>query len=214
MEKVRRYCSIAAGVALAVAGAAHAQGEYGSQGGSSAQPGQSQPGQSSQGTSQGQAQKGQSASSSPVVVLVPLLTATDEAMAKGCWARMYDSTNFSGSMLTLSGPVDIPYLRSGRITGFEWDRNFDSVIVGPKATLMVWKGENYREESTTFRSNQRVPDLDTRMGYFDDIDSLKVSCTDMGSGSGAGSGGSTGSDAGTGSGTSGGAGSGSGGGRR
>lgn len=162
----------AGGLMLAAASVAIAEGTTGDQ------------------TRKGQTQQGQTPSSGdPVVLIVPFVVATDEAMARGCWARLYDSTDYSGNMLTLSGPVDIPTMESGRIAGFEWDRNFDSVIVGPKATLMVWQGDTYSGQSTSFRPNQRVPDLDVRMGYFDDIDSLKVSCLDTG-GTGGASGGS------------------------
>lgn len=132
-----------------------------------------------QGQKQEQAKKqeqSKSQTAAPVVLLVPVLTANDDAMANGCWARLYDKAGFSGSMLTLSGTVEIPAMRSGHIAGFEWDRNFDSVIVGPKATLKAWKDDDYKGDTTTIGANQRVRDLDGKMGYFEDINSLKLNC--------------------------------------
>lgn len=163
--KIMKFAAAVSCLSLALAGSALAEGS------------QDQMQKQKMGQSQAQADK------APVVLIVPMLTATDQAMASGCWARLYDSTDFKGNMLTLSGPVDIPSMESGRIAGFEWDRNFDSVMVGPKATLMVWQGNDYTESSTTFRSNQRVLDLDARMGFFEDIKSVKVSCTNMTPGS-------------------------------
>lgn len=190
--KQLRFAAAACCLALGVPGTAVAEGSSaGSQGGTQAQSqGQGQ----AQGQGQGQAQGQAGGGGTPVLLIVPMMTATDQAMANGCWARLYDSTGYKGNMLTLSGPVDIPSMESGRIAGFEWDRNFDSVHVGPGASLMVWQGNDYTEKSTTFRANQRVQDLDERMGFFEDIKSVKLSCISSsrgGSGSGSGSGAST-----------------------
>lgn len=128
--------------------------------------------------SQSGAEKKQTAKSGnhPVVVLVPVVYAADTTLADGCWARLYDSQNFKGNMLTLVGPVDVPRTRPTSVTGYEFGTNYDSVMVGPNATLRVWDGSNYGDQAATFTSGQNIADTSTRMGEFEDIESLKVSC--------------------------------------
>lgn len=113
----------------------------------------------------------------PVLVLVPMVFAIDDKLANGCWARLYDRQNFAGNVSVLVGPIDIPTVRPATVTGLELGRNYDSIVVGPNATLTVWDNENYRQKTATFKAGQRVEDLDTKMGFFEDIKSLKVTCT-------------------------------------
>jgi hypothetical protein len=112
----------------------------------------------------------------PVLVLVPMVFATDEKLANGCWARLYDKQNFAGNVLVLVGPVDIANTRPASVTGLELGRNYDSVVVGSNATLAVWGDENYRDKTATFKAGQRVADLDRKMGTFEEIKSLKITC--------------------------------------
>jgi Beta/Gamma crystallin len=103
--------------------------------------------------------------------------AADDKLANGCWARLYDKENFSGNILVLVGPVDIPTARPSSATGLELGRNYDSVAVGQNATLTVWDNENYRDKTAVFKSGQRVANLDNKMGYFEEIKSLKITCS-------------------------------------
>ena len=112
----------------------------------------------------------------PAIVLVPVVFAADANLADGCWARLYDSENYKGNMLTLVGPVDIPRTRPMALTGFEFGANYDSVAVGPKATLRLLDEADYRDQAATIASGQKVADMDTRMGHLEDIESLKISC--------------------------------------
>lgn len=156
-----------------------AQGNTSTQGSSSAQGKESTQGKSG-GASTSGAKDGGAASTSgrtPALLIVPMATAMDDAMSKGCWARLYDTTDFGGNMLTVSGNIEIPALQSDRIAGFEWDRNFDSVIVGPGASLAVWQDDDFKGETTTLRANQRMRDLDKKMGFFEDIHSLRLTCS-------------------------------------
>jgi hypothetical protein len=118
-----------------------------------------------------------SAGAQPVVILVPFAVATNVELEKGCWARLYDSTNYQGNMLTLAGPISIPRARPASVTGFELGRNYDSVAMGPKATMTVWDHENFSDKSATFKPGQKVPELDDRMGYFDEIKSVRLTCS-------------------------------------
>ncbi|HEX6265581.1 MAG TPA: hypothetical protein VFZ81_01660 [Burkholderiales bacterium] len=44
------------------------------------------------------------------------------------------------------------------------------------ATLTVYDNENYREKAATIKPGQRIADLDERMGFFQDISSVKIAC--------------------------------------
>lgn len=115
-------------------------------------------------------------STGPVLLLVPMVFAIDDKVANGCWARIYDKENFAGNMTMLVGPVDIASAKPASVTGLELGRNYDSVVVGPRATLTVWDNANYRDKTATFKAGQRISNLDGKMGYFEEIKSLKISC--------------------------------------
>ena len=119
--------------------------------------------------------KGKGAPAATVaVLLVPIAFGMDEKLGNGCWARLYDGEQFKGDMLTLVGPVDMPDMRTA--FGKDWGGSFDSIAVGPKATLTVYDNEQYRDKAATIKAGQRVPDLDTKMGFFESIRSLKIAC--------------------------------------
>lgn len=110
----------------------------------------------------------------PVVVLVPVTVVNTDKFANGCWARLYDSTDFKGDQLTVVGPAAMPDMTS------HWDVNwagtFDSVVTGPNAQLTVYDNENYKDKAKVFKSGQRVADLDEKMGFFESVKSVKVNC--------------------------------------
>lgn len=107
-----------------------------------------------------------------VLLVVPVAYAADEKLGNGCWARLYDGGNYMGSQRVLVGPVNIPAMRDG----LGINEKYDSVIVGPKATLTVYDNINYRDKSAVLKPASRTPDLDDKMGLFETIRSLKVSC--------------------------------------
>jgi hypothetical protein len=111
----------------------------------------------------------------PLIVLVPVQVASSDSFSNGCWARLYDSTNFRGNQLSLVGPVDMPNMRTA--FGTDWSGQFDSIAVGPRARLTVYDNENYAQKAATFKPGQKVADLDEKMGLFEDISSVKVACT-------------------------------------
>lgn len=175
-----RKCSAPLFISMVVAAGAALAADYpttrpGQGGGAQDMRGQTMS-QPAQGSSMQAAAARSAAGSAPVVLILSASAAENQAMANGCWARLYDTTGYGGNMLTVSGPLDVPSLSSGRIAGFEWGRNFDSVMIGPKATLMVWDDENYGDKTTTFKAGQKVADLDTKMGQLEEIKSLKLSC--------------------------------------
>lgn len=60
--------------------------------------------------------------------------------------------------------------------GTDWSGSFDSVQVGPKATVTVYDNENYTQKVATYKPGQRIADLGETRGFFEDIRSLKIAC--------------------------------------
>ena len=108
------------------------------------------------------------------LVLGPVELASDVALGNGCWARLYLGDNFSGSVLTLVGPLEVDYLRPD--WGFAWDARYESLRVGPRGTLTTYDDVQFRDRSASFGAHRSIPDLDQEMGVFRRIRSLKVSC--------------------------------------
>jgi hypothetical protein len=144
-------------------------------GASTPMPGTSAPASGSPGMSTSRPAGGQD--ESPIVIVAPAWYANDPNLANGCWARLYDKTDFRGTVFPIVGPVSIPNNKAGFVTGFEMGRNYDSVMLGSRATLTVWDGADYRNRSTTFQAGQAIPDLDKRMGATEEIRSMKVTCS-------------------------------------
>ncbi|SCY04849.1 Beta/Gamma crystallin [Nitrosospira sp. Nl5] len=115
------------------------------------------------------------AATAPVILLVPPMFAVNPSLADGCWARLFDDQDYRGDVLTLAGPIDIPSARVGE--NLVWGRKYDSVIVGPKATLTIYDNQNYQDKTATFKAGQRIPDLNEKLGPFENIRSLKIACS-------------------------------------
>jgi hypothetical protein len=120
-------------------------------------------------------ESGSFASAEPVAVLMPFAVASADSLANGCWARFYDGENYTGAKLSLVGPVDMPNMRTA--FGGDWGGEFDSVAIGPRAKVQVYDSENYGQRFASFKSGDRIPDLGEKKGFFEDIRSLRISCT-------------------------------------
>lgn len=109
----------------------------------------------------------------PVVVLMPVaIYPRGEEIAKGCWVRLYEGNNFEGRQLTVIGPAELPNVEEN-VAVF----GFDSAIVGPKAKVTTYDGENYEDRTATLEPGKKYPDLgDTKLGLFEDIESMHVKC--------------------------------------
>lgn len=127
--------------------------------------------------SQKEQQVSRSSTSTPAVpaamlVLLPSNQAQSQSLANGCWVRCFDDKGFRGDTLTLAGPVDLPRMELGDA----W-RDWDSAIVGPKATVRTFDNENFRERTAVLGAGQSVPDLrDRKLGWFEEVKSARVSC--------------------------------------
>lgn len=129
-------------------------------------------------TQNAKAQQGSGTAAAPkegaVLMLVPVQVASDTKLAGGCWVRFYDGRNFSGPTLTLAGPVDMPSMYPA---GVVW-RDWESAVVGPRASVTTFDNENYRERTANLGPGQRVPDLrDQKLGWFDEVHSARVTCS-------------------------------------
>lgn len=106
------------------------------------------------------------------LVLFPTRTIQAASFGDGCWVHMFDGTQYRGQQLTLVGPVGLPDMSR---TGTPW-RDWDSIIVGPHATVTIYIVADYGLPAATFKSNQRVADLTAITGRFEDINSVEVKC--------------------------------------
>ena len=118
-------------------------------------------------------QQGQAQGQAPVVVLMPVaIYPRGEQIANGCWVRLYEGNNFEGRQLTVIGPADLPNVEEN-VAVF----GFDSAMVGPKASVTAYDGENYEDRTAKLEAGKKYPDLgDTKLGLFEDIESMRVSC--------------------------------------
>lgn len=92
----------------------------------------------------------------------------------GCWVKLYSQDDFKGRYITVMGPSDVPDLRSPYGTGLD---NWESAVVGSKATVTTYDDQNFRARDAVLRAGQRYARLDdTKLGLFEDIESLRVRC--------------------------------------
>ena len=106
------------------------------------------------------------------------LQAQSDQLSRGCWVQLYSGDDFEGRYVSVVGPAQIREMASPYGTGMN---NWESAIVGPNATVTTYDGENFQSRNATLRAGQRYPDLDdSKLGLFDDIESMKVECTQSG----------------------------------
>lgn len=115
----------------------------------------------------------------PVAYLLVPMAAPEQNqwMKKGCWAKFHDDQNFGGDSLTLMGPVDMPDMTGP--FGVDWKGKVSSVETGPKARVLVYDNENYRDLVATFKPGQKSADVSKKMGFFDEFSSLKIACDNV-----------------------------------
>lgn len=108
-------------------------------------------------------------SNEPVLVL----TTVTVSQSTGCWATLFDENNFKGDSLTLMGDNQLPNLRMK--DGSSWEGRIDSVAVGPKADLVLYGKENYKDVDSGFGPGTKTADLD-HLPIGDSVESLKIAC--------------------------------------
>lgn len=112
----------------------------------------------------------------PLFIIAPTEVRTDPTLARGCWVRLFPEPEYNGTDdLTIAGPVELPSLHSPA-GGVYWKQKTESLIVGPKATVVVYENEKFRHQTATLTPGTREPQLRKGLKFTQSIDSLKISC--------------------------------------
>lgn len=112
------------------------------------------------------------------LILIPLnAPEQNQWKKKGCWAKFFDDQNYKGDNLTLLGPVDMADMTGP--FGIDWKGKISSVETGPKARVMVYDNENFKDLVATFKPGQKSPDVSKKMGFFDEFSSVKIVCDNI-----------------------------------
>ncbi len=111
-------------------------------------------------------------SAPPQLLLMPAAAVDDPHFANGCWVRLYDGVQYRGTSLMLAGGVELQDMRA---TLQPW-RDWDSAEIGPRARLLTFNAKGFREPAATLAPSQKLADLTSATGRFDDIESLRVQC--------------------------------------
>ncbi len=77
-------------------------------------------------------------------LLLAGLSATAHA-AEGCWLDVYDKPDFGGNHVRIEGPVELASL--AKLNNENWDNRIESLIVGPKAHVKIYRNESYKEKT-------------------------------------------------------------------
>lgn len=124
--------------------------------------------------------QGKKAGTNPAAVLLLIPVNAPEHnqwKKKGCWAKFYDDENYSGDNLTLLGPVDMADMTGP--FGVDWKGKISSVETGPKARVLVYDNENFKDLVATFKPGQKSADVSKKMGFFDEFSSIKIACDNV-----------------------------------
>lgn len=66
--------------------------------------------------------------------------------AGDCWLDIYDQTDFKGKHVRIEGPAELASL--AKLDGENWDNRIDSLAVGPKAQVLAYRQESFKEDTT------------------------------------------------------------------
>jgi Beta/Gamma crystallin len=112
----------------------------------------------------------------PMIILAPLEIRTEPTLQQGCWAQLFPRPDYKGDdHLTISGPLDLPSLHTPR-GGVDWKEKTESIIVGPRATVMVYENGNYSHQTATLKPGTHEPRLRGNLKFTQSIDSLRIRC--------------------------------------
>jgi hypothetical protein len=93
------------------------------------------------------------------VMLVLLQGTTAYAVVEGCWADFYEVSQYAGKHVLVQGPAQLANLND--INGENWDSRIDSLKVGPKAKVTVYKNPDFKLSTAEMAEH---PDLMNSMG--------------------------------------------------
>jgi len=142
-----------------------------SQGSGSAQAGQAQ-----SGSAQGASAQAGGGSGSITLVLIPSAQqqVIQAANTSGCWTTLYSGQDFKGDALTLVGPVELKDMVGP--FGLDWDERLESIRTGPNTWVTMYDNEGFRDRSAKLQPGAAVSDVDDKLGLFEEVQSMKVSC--------------------------------------
>jgi len=68
------------------------------------------------------------------------------AQAAGdCWLEVYDKTELTGAHVRIEGPAQLASL--AKLNNENWGNRIESLEVGPKAQVLAFRQENFKEDS-------------------------------------------------------------------
>jgi hypothetical protein len=67
------------------------------------------------------------------------------AWASDCWLDIFDKSVFQGAHARIEGPADLTSLK--RINNEDWSGRIESLKLGPKAKVVAFRQENFKENS-------------------------------------------------------------------
>ncbi|WCM90092.1 hypothetical protein [Acidovorax sp. NCPPB 3576] len=92
----------------------------------------------------------------------------------GCWVQFYDGEKKSGGTKRFDGPLDVADLNDYTFsTGEKGGDETDSLVLGSRAWIQVFKDDDYGGKTAYFYPNQTIEDLDA-YGMGGTIDSFKL----------------------------------------
>ncbi|GAB3551689.1 hypothetical protein GCM10027343_36270 [Noviherbaspirillum agri] len=115
----------------------------------------------------------------PTIILAPTEVRTDPTLARGCWVRLFPEPDYKGTDdLTIAGPLAVPSLHSptGGANGVYWKQKAESMIVGPKARVVVHEHASFRGPAVNIGPGTRETKLRDKPGLAQSIDSLRIDC--------------------------------------
>ena len=120
----------------------------------------------------GQKQAGQEA---VTILAAPQSQILKQAQGDGCWVALYRDPNFAGQPIVIDGPISLGNVRDHVNTG--WFRSFGSMQAGEKAKVTIYSNQNFESRAADVEQGQKVADLqDQKLGFFENIESLRVQC--------------------------------------
>ncbi|MGE5450690.1 MAG: hypothetical protein ACM3VZ_02445 [Acidobacteriota bacterium] len=109
------------------------------------------------------------------VTLIMPVQISRQALSSGCWIQLFDQVGFKGRALTVLGPSEFKAL--AKAIGMQSKQSEpDSVVVGPKATVTLYEGQNFQGKSGQFQAGIREPELHKKLGFAGRIESMKIDC--------------------------------------
>ena len=100
-----------------------------------------------------------------IILIITLMSQSSTVFALGdhCWVDFYEYAQYIGKKIRLHGPIALPNLR--KIEGENWEARIDSLVVGPKAKVIIYENLNYK---LTLTEMAKYPVLMKSLGITED----------------------------------------------